>query len=475
MEKLIGREKELQDLEKCMQSPRSEFVIVYGRRRVGKTFLVRSFFKDDYAFHYVGAHKKTKKKQLENFGKVLQRYSGTKKRPAFSNWSDAFDALEMYLDSRTDLQKKVVFIDEMPWIDNKQSDFVDALEYFWNSWVTNRDDIVLVACGSATSWMMDKLVENRGGLRGRITHRIYLHPFSLYECKEYLNYHGFDWDEYQILQNYMVLGGVPYYLSLLNPKLSLPQNIDSLFFNRGGLLREEFDELYNALFTKAEKYIEVVELLSKHKEGLERKEIEAHTRISGGTLTKILKNLERCDFILGYNQLNNKRKGAIYRLVDLYTIFYYKFIAGNLSEDEDYWMHNFQTRAVEVWEGQTFELVCLLHLRQIKHALGISGTATETSAWRYRGTDGTKGAQVDLVIKRIDKITHLCEMKFSETPYQITKEYEQKLRERMRIFCEQTGISKGVVHTFVTPVGVKRGTHYGIVHNEVTAKDLFQP
>lgn len=473
MDRLIGREYEIAELKRCIASERSEFAVVYGRRRVGKTFLIRKFFNDDYAFHYVGAHRQNNRQQLDNFSKALQRYSGTKNRLKLKNWSEAFDCLETYLESRTDLKRKVIFIDEMPWIDNKQSGFVDALEYFWNSWVMGRDDIVLIACGSATSWMIDKLIENQGGMRGRITRRIYLHPFSLAECKAYFESRGFDWDEYQIIQNYMVMGGIPYYMSMLEPRMSLPQNIDSLFFSNHGLMRDEFDELYNALFTTADKYIDIVRLLAEHREGLERTEIESQTKISGGTLTTILKNLERCDFIKGYAQIKKSTKGVIYKLIDFYTIFYYKFVYNNKTEDENYWLHNFQSRSVSSWQGLTFELVCLVHAWQIKHALGISGVATEISSWREPGSSGKRGAQVDLIIKRADKVVHLCEMKFSEGLFSITADYEETLKERKLRFGQHTGIQRGVVHTFVTPYGVSKGKHYSIVHSEVTARDLF--
>ena len=264
---------------------------------------------------------------------------------------------------------------------------------------------------------------------------------------------------------------------MLEPELSLPQNIDALFFNRSGLLRDEFNELYNALFSKADSYIAVVKALYTHRDGLTRKEIEAKTGYSGGTLTKILSNLERCDFILGFNYIGNKTKNTIYRLIDFYTVFYLKFIENDRTMDEQFWMHNFQSRSVEVWEGLSFELVCLQHIYQIKHALGISGISTEVSSWRSfqkdSGPKSSKNTQIDLVIRRVDKMVHLCEIKFSSSEYLISALYEQTLRKRQEIFSQQTGITRGVVHTFITPYGVKQGKHYGIIHSQVTANELF--
>jgi len=477
MKKLIGREAEITELDSCMASDQSEFVIVYGRRRVGKTFLVDQYFKKTYTFSFVGGHKLTKSQQLRSFAKALKRYAHLASRPKFEDWMDAFDALEEYIESLTGDGKKVIFFDEMPWIDTPSSAFVGALENFWNGWAARRDDIVFVASGSATSWMVDRLVENQGGLHGRITNNIYLRPFNLHETEVYLRSRGCKWDRYQILQTYMVLGGVPYYLSLLNVNDSLVGNIDKLFFARNGALRMEFDELYNALFTNADNYISVVKLLSSHREGLIRDEILKATKIEGGTLSKILRNLERCDFIIKYNQFGNSKKGSIYRIIDFYTLFFYKFIADDSSQDEQWWQHNFMTDATQSWQGLSFELICLTHLPQIKNALQIGGISTQASSWRVAADKEkeTEGAQIDLVISRADRMIHLCEMKFSVKPYTITAAYEEKIRNRMAIFARNTGTTHSLLVTFVTVFGVADGKHSGLLHSEVVADDLFLP
>ena len=478
MDRLIGRERECEELRWALESDRSEFVILYGRRRVGKTFLVRRFFDDRYSFHYVGAHKKPKATQLQNFREALLRFGPKDDVPELKTWHDAFLQLADCLDASQD-RRKVVFFDEMPWIDTQGSEFVDELEYFWSSWVQSRDDIVLIACGSATSWMKDKLEDNQGGLHNRITHRIYLRPFYLSESKEYLVEHGFEWDDYQILQCYMLFGGVPYYLSLLRPYLSLPENVDSLIFRRGGDLSAEFGELYHALFRNANRYIDIVRCLSGRRQGFTRGEIEQATGYSGGGLSKMLDNLERCDFIVSYSQYGNKNKLTLYRLADFYTLFYFRYVENNRSRDEQYWQHHFMDRDVAAWEGFTFEEVCLHHLPHIKYGLGISGMATMSSAWRYvpskSSDDQRKGAQIDLVISRADKLIHLVEMKFAEKPYVITKDYEQRLRERKALFMEVTGVSRGPVLTFITPMGLSKGQHSSIVHSQLTATDLFVP
>lgn len=473
---IIGREREMEELSRCMESNRSEFVIVYGRRRVGKTFLVDSFFEGLFDFTFVGGHNLTKAKQLRGFAKALKRAANMEKQPELKTWEDAFDALEEYLESLPADKRKVVFIDEMPWIDTAQSEFVEALEYFWNGWGARRTDIVFIASGSVTSWMMDNLVDNSGGLHARITHNIYVRPFTLRETSEYMQSRGFTLDYYSVLQLYMIMGGIPFYLSLLNPNESLLANIDRLYFRRNGELRTEFDELYSAIFKNADKYLQIVSILNQNKEGLTYAQIMKMSGLAGERLTTVLRNLEKCDFIITFTQFGNKSRGTLYRLSDFYTLFYFKYIDKADSKDEEWWTHNHNSRMVESWQGRTFELVCLTHLPQIRQKLGISGISTSASSWRYvpaNAVDGEHGAQIDLVIERSDRVINLCEMKFSVSKFIVTKDYEERIRTRMQIFREKTKTNYSLVNTFVTTFGVSDGLHRSIVDNELTADDLF--
>ena len=476
-QEIIGRETEMAELRRCMESDRSEFVIVYGRRRVGKTFLIDRYFNGEYDFSFVGRNNQAMAKQLRAFAKSLKKYARMEKQPVLKDWFDAFDALEEYLESLDEDRKKVVFIDEMPWIDTPQSEFVEALEGFWNAWGARRSDIVLVASGSASSWMMDKLVNNPGGLHARITNNIYVRPFTLKETEEYLSSRGFAWSRYQILQLYMSMGGIPFYLSLLDNKKTMVENINHLFFRKNSELKTEFDELYTAIFSNSGKYLEIVKILYNHKEGMTYSDIQKASGLSGGRLTTVLKNLERCDFILSYSQFGNQSKGTVYRLADFYTLFYMKFIASADSKDEEWWLHNYNSRSVSSWQGRTFELVCLTHLPQIRCRLGINGISTSASTWRYiprPNVEGDgKGAQIDLVIDRGDQTINLCEMKFCTEEYVITSEYETKVRQRIGIFREKTKSRKALVSTFITTFGVANGVHKSIVDSEVTMDDLF--
>jgi AAA+ ATPase superfamily predicted ATPase len=469
MNKLIGRYKELEELKRCCGSDQSEFVIVYGRRRIGKTFLVRQFTGDKYAFSYVGVRDISQRQQLDNFALSLQQYGKTAFAPALTNWMDAFLQLRKLLERRSG--RKIVFIDEMPWMDKSKSDFISALENFWNGWAAAQGDICFIACGSATSWMTDKLIYNTAGLHNRITSHIYLRPFTLAETEEYLEALGCHWDRFQIAQCYMAMGGVPYYLSLIHPRESLMQNIDRLYFHKNAELREEFFELYHSLFKNAIRYIDVVKTLATKRQGMTRQEISKHLNITGSGLTHILSQLERCDFILGYSSFGNQKNNVIYRLTDFYTLFYLQFVSQNRSQDENWWEHNMNSPQVRAWQGFSFELLCMLHLQQIKRSLSIGGIATTTSSWRSRNSE--HHYQIDMVIDRSDRIINLCEMKFSINRYMIDKDYEMLLRDRMAWFVAETKTRKTPVITMITTYGVMPNKHAGIVQSEVTLDGLF--
>lgn len=456
-----------------MESERSEFVVVYGRRRIGKTFLVRRFFKDNYAFSFVGKHEMRREQQLVEFAKELMCYSHSTFVPQLKNWTEAFDALQRLLETYNIPGKKVVFFDEMPWMDTPKSDFVSALENFWNGWANMRDDIVLVACGSATSWMVDKLLHNQGGLFNRITQKLYLRPFKLSEMEQYLDEKHFGWNRYQIAQCYMILGGIPFYLTLLNPKLSLLSNIDELFFaDAHAMLRTEYNELYSTLFKRPDNYLAVIRMLTERKEGFTRKEISEKTKLGGAALSKILSDLEQCDFIFSYARYGNAKNNAIYRIKDFYTLFYYKYVNGIDTKDSLRWTHLSSTPQVSSWQGFSFELLCLLHLDEIKKALGIDRILNDASAWRSKQPE--QNTQIDLVIERADHNINLCEMKFSSGMYAIDKGYEQKLRERMSIFLAETMTRCSTRITLVTTYGVLQNKHSGIVNDEVLLDDLFE-
>lgn len=465
---LVGRESEISTLNACAKSAQSEFAVVFGRRRIGKTFLVNQTFKGKFDFCYVGGHHLNEREQLKNFSEALKSYSKALFAPTLEDWFDAFRQLQVYLESLNKSKKKIIFIDEMPWIDTPYSGFVKALENFWNGWAAMRNDIFLVASGSATSWMAEKLFENQGGLYNRITAQIYLRPFTLHEVELYLKSKNCLWDRFQIAQAYMIFGGVPFYYSLVNPKLSLAQNVDELFFAKNGRLRREFDELYNVLFSQGDKYIAVAKLLAGKPQGLCRDEIIKGIGIQGGAITKMLANLEHSDFIQSYASFGNKKKGTIYKLTDFFSLFYFKFLENNRSGDVRFWSNSLNTPAINSWQGISFERLCLLHTEQIKKKLGITGIRTEMSTWK------NKTSQIDLIIDRADRIINLFEIKFSINKYSIAAKYAEKLRNRISEFQSSSKTRKGILHTFITTFGVLNAEGSSLVNSEIVLDDLFE-
>jgi hypothetical protein len=409
--------------------------------------------------------------QLENFNTALQKY-GKMPYPLVNTWMNAFNQLIHLLEHSSKKSKKIIFLDELPWLDTSRSGFITALEYFWNTWGSARPDILLIVCGSATSWMINKLLKNRGGLHNRVTRRMFIEPFTLGECEEFYRENRIEMSRYQILESYMILGGIPYYLSLIKKGLSLMQNIDLLCFSRTGPLRDEFLSLYASLFKHSENYIKVVQALSKKTKGMTREEVITTAQLpNGGGLTKILEELEQCGFIRKYTSFYKKNKYGLYQLVDFYTLFYLKFISKNRYGDEHYWTNFIDNARHRAWSGYAFEQVCMMHIKQIKNKLGISGILTHIASWKSQKSD--PGAQVDLLIERNDNVINLCEMKYAQYEFVIDKKQDENLRNKKAAFMQETKTRKSVYLTMVTTYGVKRNEYSGLIQSEVKADDLF--
>ena len=469
---IIGRKEEQQILHSAAQSENSEFVAVYGRRRVGKTYLIRETFGYKFTFQHTGLAKGNTKEQLFSFA-ISLRDAGYDDCPIPKSWLEAFSLLSTYLKNSTD-EKKIVFLDELPWMDTPRSNFISAFEHFWNGWASARKDIVLIICGSATSWIINKVINDHGGLHNRVTKQIALQPFTLKECEMFAQSKGLEMSRYQLAECYMVFGGIPYYWSLLEKGLSLAQNIDKIIFAKNGKLSNEFNQLYASLFKSPEQYIDIVTALGKKKAGMTREEIiVAIDKYSNGALSKVLDELEYCGFIRKYNGFDKKSKQAIYQLIDNYTLFYFKFIQQNENNDEHFWSASIDSAMHRAWSGLAFERLCMAHTQQIKAALGIAGVLSNIYSWRKEADETSDGAQIDLLIDRKDQVINLCEMKYSLSEYIIDAEYEQKLRNKKSVFIDTTNTRKAVHLTMVTTFGIKANAHSGIVQNEITLEDLF--
>jgi len=469
---LIGRRDELSVLEKVRASDKSEFVALYGRRRVGKTFLIREAFQHDFAFYLTGVSNISLHQQLANFHGAIRKYYPDGSTTPPDNWFAAFEQLEeLILKSKS--RKKTIFLDELPWLDTAQSGFIPALDYFWNSFASARKDIILVVCGSAASWMINTLIHNKGGLHNRVTYRIRLEPFSLSECEAFFKNRSGVFSRYQIVQLYMVMGGIPFYLDHVDVGMSAAQNINRLCFQWDGILAEEFKDLYTSLFNRAEKHLTIIEALSKKAKGLTRKEITALTKLpNAGSTTRILKELEESGFIRKYLSFGKMEKSSLYQLSDFYSLFYIKFIRGNHAMNENDWINGLGTPQQRAWSGYAFEQVCLAHLKQIKHALGIGGIQTNISSWINTGKGNKR--QIDLVIDRKDDVINLCEMKFSIKPFTIDKNYHAELQDKIETFRTATRTTKSLFLTMITTFGIARNEYSNnLVQNSLIMDDLF--
>lgn len=447
--------------------------MVYGRRRVGKTFLVREAFNYKFTFQHTGIANAPKSVQLEEWKKSLQK-NGLDVKDTPRNWFDAFSLLDDLI-RKSRAKRKLIFIDELPWMDTQGSNFVSALEHFWNAYASARKDVLLIVCGSATSWIVDKVVHNHGGLHNRLNHKINLKQFTLHECELYAKSRNLAMQHRQLLECYMVFGGVPFYWSLLKKEKSLPQNIDDILFSEDGELNEEFDALYSSLFKKPETYITVITTLGKKRIGMSREEIIAESGLSdNGKLSTVLKDLEHCGFIRKYNQIGKTSKLAIYQLVDFYTLFYFKFIVENKRHDPNFWSKSIGSSLYSNWCGLAFERVCLAHVSQIKQALSIGGVSTSEYSWFVCRNEEQPGAQIDLLLDRNDDTINICEMKYvTAGNYALNAEEEQKILNRRERFMQETKTTKAVQLTLVTTYGLTKNPYADVFQNVVVSDSLF--
>lgn len=477
LNRIIGRQKEMAILREVYDSSKAEFVAVYGRRRIGKTFLVDKTFEGKFDFYMTGIYEGSRSQQLTYFAQQMMLSTGTAMKTP-NNWQEALFALYQYLVSLKDKERIVVFIDELPWLDTPRSGFLKAFEVFWNSWASKLDNMKLIVCGSATTWMTNKLLGNKGGLHNRVTKSIYLRPFNLGETEAFLRDRGFVLQRRQVVEAYMAFGGTPYYLDMMRKSLSVAQNIDSLFFAENAPLRYEYEFLFKSLFKESSSYRRVVEALAKKMKGMTRKELLAETKLEdSGFFSDVLTDLCNCDFIRKYSAFGKTERDVMYQLTDLYSLFYLRFVKNYHGGDVQYWSH--RQKDISQWEGYAFEQVCLHHIPQIKSKLGINGVQTDVCSWSCQSfTDSSgkewRGAQIDLVIDRADRTINLCEMKFSDYPYTITTEYAERLLERRETFRIATSTRKTIHLTMVTSFGVERNEGWQNIQSEVVMDDLFR-
>jgi uncharacterized protein len=478
MEALIGREIEKKILGEIFASKNPELVAVYGRRRVGKTFLIRKEYAGHIVFEFSGVHSGKLAIQLQNFSNSMQATAGSALPLAVpANWLQAFHQLQTLLGPKLEKGRCVIFLDEFPWANSARSGFLEAFENFWNSWCTRQPNLVVVICGSAAARMIRNIINSKGGLHNRISQKIRLLPFNLNETEQYLKSNQVNLDKYQILQLYMAIGGIPQYLKNVKPGQSAAAAIEQLCFTKDGLLRNEFENLYHSLFDKADNHINVIKALAHKPSGLTRKEIMSASSMStGGTTTKLLEELVESGFISTYIPFNRDIRDSIYKLTDEYSLFYLKFMTGRLSSGKDIWLKMSTTASWQSWSGFAFENICLKHTAQLKDAIGIAAVNTQESIWRYVPGKGKKGAQIDLLIDRQDNCINVCEMKFSTSEYSISAAYAAELKNKLDVFQLNTKTKKTLFLTMITTHGVKQNINStGLVQVDLKMDILFAP
>ena len=475
---MVGREHEQKELRRLYESGRSEFVAIFGRKRVGKTYLVDETFPNQITFRHTGLSPEETlgktgllKAQLDHFERSLRLHGGNPEAP-LSNWFDAFFELEKYLMQVDNGERQLIFLDELPWMDTARSNFIMAFEGFWNTWACHRKNIMLIICGSANSWILNKLINNHGGLYNRVTYEMKLAPFTLKECETYLRSNNVALSRYDIAQAYMILGGIPYYLGYFRRELSLAQNIDELLFSHHAKLEMEYDRLFSSVFSQPETVKRIVEALSGRRIGYTRSEIVDSTGISdGGTLSQCLLALIACDFVVKYIPFGKGMKEH-YKLVDPFCLFYLHFVKKNPSQDRHFWQHHLDSPENYSWRGLAFENVCFQHVDEIKQALSIGGVITRESAWTLKQSEDG-GAQIDMLIIRNDHVVNLCEIKFTNEIYCVDKEEYLRLMHRQEALRKELPRSMSIYPTLITTFGVKLNEYSRFFTNTIALDDLF--
>ena len=480
MGQITGRTREIAELNALYQSTQAQLVAIYGRRRVGKTFLVDQVFKGKITFRHaglspidLGGNKNAVKKQLKHFYNSLL-LCGVKKSKCPSDWLEAFFMLEQYLESIDNGSKQLIFLDELPWMDTPRSGFLSAFEAFWNTWACHRDNIMVIVCGSANSWILDNLINNHGGLYNRTTYEIKLSPFTLKETEEYLISKGIQFSRYDIAQANMILGGIPYYLGYLNKDLSLAQNIDLLFFHPQAKLKDEYERLFSSIFSNADEIKKLVKFLAGSSIGYTRKEVVQHLNLkNGGDVTKTIRALDASDFIIKYNPFGAKKREEYLKLQDPFCLFYLRFVEGKDSLSSNFWTNNITSQQIISWRGLAFENLCFRHIKQIKNTLGIAGVETSESVWFQKGTEDNSGLQIDMLIYRKDNVVNMCEIKFYNDDYEVDNQYMRLLMRRRNSLEGILPKRVSIQSTLITTFGLKYNKYSNSFNNTIVLDDLF--
>jgi uncharacterized protein len=469
---IIGRDFEVKKMKGFLQNRESELIAVIGRRRVGKTFLIKKVYENEMLFHITGLQDVSRNLQLDNFVTARNKFfTDSKSFAKPKNWLQAFTQLSELI-GKPKKKKRVLFFDELPWLASNSNEFLKAFDHFWNTWAIDQN-LIVVICGSSASWMITNIINSKGGLHNRITQQIHLYPFTLQETEKYFLAKSITMPRQSLINLYMATGGVPYYLKEVEKGSTTVEAINKMYFGKKASLKNEFDNLYKALFSNYEKHILVIRALASKWMGLTRSEIVKHTKMqTGGAISTILNELETSGFIQSVLPFGKQQRETLYRLTDEYSLFYIHFVEDN-NRIESFWIKKYNTPTVKAWQGYAFENVCLKHIDGIKQTLGISGILTSESSFYKRKDKDSAGCQIDLLIDRADNAINICEMKFYDGAYTLTQENVKALQQKRNIFQEKTKTKKQLFLTLIAADGIAENKYNMLIDKHLDASALF--
>jgi len=473
---MIGRIQQTQLMQQALKLKKSSFIAITGRRRVGKTYLVREVYKKNFCFTLTGIQNVSMNMQLVNFVQKLTEYNANASNTEpIKNWQDAFLSLKTYLKTLPKTKKQIIFIDELPWIATPKSGFIQLLAHLWNDYLSQEKHFILVVCGFATSWITQKIINDQGGFHNRVTIPIHLEPFTLAETKLFFQSKKIQFTDTGIAEIYMTLGGLPYYLEQISKGESPTKALERLCFETNGILKNEYQNLYKALFDNWTNHENIVEALAMSHKGLTRLELMQKTKISsGGNFNRAINDLLLTGFVANYHPFGIKKRECIYKLIDEFSVFYHRFMKENAKKDASVWITISQSQSYKIWKGYAFESLCLKHVNEIKNALGVRNIYSENSSF-FKSKNSTNGFQIDLIIDRKDATINLCECKFYESNFEIPRKYAEEIKMRKVVFAEETKTKKMLLNTFIANQKLIENEYaYEVVDNFINLSELMQ-
>jgi hypothetical protein len=407
----VGRKNELRMLNDAYRSGKDELVVLYGRRRIGKSSLVKRFAEKKKAYYeFEALEGETTPGQINHFLQQLKKQIDDPILDSvrFANWEQVFTYLTEKVINRKSKVKKILFLDELPWMAAGRIRLVSLLKYYWdNHWKSKH--VMLILCGSVASFMVKKVLHSNA-LYGRTTIEILLKGFSPEEAARLLSKKR---SREETLNYQLVFGGVPKYLEQINTSQSFNKNMNTLCFSPHGIMLKEVERIFYSQFREPRTYLKIINLL---KNGIfSLSEISSKTKIpSGGGLKQYLKNLERAEMIRSYIPFDRSGNSKFkkYTLADEFLVFFFKYMGPNLRViKESSSRRLFETltqNSFDSWLGFAFERFCLKHAGLLALVMDFADDILLASPY-FKKND--ERFQIDLLYQRADRVITVCEIK----------------------------------------------------------------